>query len=191
LGATASTVVKTFKAPTAHCINTHLGKSGALWQKSFYDHALWEEEDIRAIARYIVANVTVSLGVTYYEVKGRHAGSLFSCVSINIFNISKINSEVRGGKSPRIKCLSEYLGDSYFNYLAQLPDLVLLMDGIRLHEATKVELLTYYAHENDVAIIKPFMLVIGRDTTHAAQLLELMESAAFFESRYKGKIIQV
>ena len=65
-----------------------------------------------------------------------------------------------------------------------------LMDGIRLHEATKVELLTY-AHENDVAIIKPFMLVIARDTTHAAQLLELMESAAFFEGRYKGKIIQV
>jgi type III restriction enzyme len=29
---------------------------------------------------------------------------------INIFNISKINSEVRGGKSPRIKRLSEYIG---------------------------------------------------------------------------------
>ncbi|MDD2722900.1 MAG: DEAD/DEAH box helicase family protein [Methylovulum sp.] len=211
-----------------------------------------------------------------YEVKGRHAGSLFSSVSINIFNISKINSEVRGGKSPRIKRLSEYLGDSYFNYLAQLPDLVLLMDeshryradagvralnelnpllgleltatpftesgkgtvpfknvvvdyplaramddgfvkepavvtqrnfdasqhtkeeieliklqdGIRLHEATKVELLTY-AHENDVVVVKPFMLVIARDTTHAAQLLTLMESAAFFAGRYQGKIIQV
>ena len=47
---------------------------------------------------------------------------------INIFNISKINSEVRGGKSPRIKRLQEYIGDSYFQYLAELPDLVLLMD---------------------------------------------------------------
>src|ERR1019366_2593382 len=27
---------------------------------------------------------------------------------VNIFNIPKINSEVRGGKSPRIKRLSEY-----------------------------------------------------------------------------------
>ena len=51
-----SEVVKTFKARTAHRINRHLGKSGTLWQKSFYDHALREEEDIRAIARYIVAN---------------------------------------------------------------------------------------------------------------------------------------
>jgi type III restriction enzyme len=229
----------------------------------------------KGIAEFAINSPVIITGDDY-EVKGRHAGSLFSCVSINIFNISKINSEVRGGKSPRIKRLSEYLGDSYFNYLAQLPDLVLLMDeshryradagvralnelnpllgleltatpfiesskgpvpfknvvvdypltramddgfvkepavvtqrnfdasqhtkeeieriklmdGIRLHEATKVELLTY-AHENDVDIIKPFMLVIARDTTHAAQLLELMQSTAFFEGRYKGKIIQV
>ena len=40
---------------------------------------------------------------------------------VNIFNISKINSEVRGGKSPRIKRLSEYIGESYFDYLAGLP----------------------------------------------------------------------
>ena len=47
---------------------------------------------------------------------------------INIFNISKINAEARGGKSPRIKRLQEYIGASYFDYLANLPDLVLLMD---------------------------------------------------------------
>jgi type III restriction enzyme len=35
------------------------------------------------------------------------------------------------------------------------------------------------------------MLVIARDTTHAAQLLTQMESEAFFEGRYKGKVIQV
>lgn len=47
---------------------------------------------------------------------------------INIFNVSKINSEARGGRSPRIKRLQEYIGESYFEYLAGLPDLVLLMD---------------------------------------------------------------
>lgn len=186
-------------------------------------------------------------------------------VRINIFNISKINSEVRGGKEPRIKRMREVLGDSYFNHLANLPDLVLLMDeshryraqagmrsinelkplfgleltatpfvessrgpipfknvvmdyplaramedgfvkepavvtqrnfdakahtpeeiektkledGVRLHETTKVELLTY-ARENGVKAVKPFMLVIARDTTHAAQLLALLESDAFY-----------
>lgn len=197
-------------------------------------------------------------------------------VRVNIFNISKINSEVRGGKEPRIKRMREVLGDSYFNHLANLPDLVLLMDeshryrasagvraindlkplfglevtatpfvessrgpvpfknvvmdyplaramedgfvkepavvtqrnfkasdhtpeevektkledGVRLHETTKVELLTY-ARENGVKPVKPFMLVIARDTTHAGQLLALLESEAFYEGRYQGKVIQV
>ena len=35
------------------------------------------------------------------------------------------------------------------------------------------------------------MLVIARDTTHAASLLALLESEAFYEGRYAGKVIQV
>ncbi|MFV3287184.1 DEAD/DEAH box helicase [Pseudomonas sp. NY11955] len=197
-------------------------------------------------------------------------------VRINIFNIAKISSEVRGGKEPRIKRMREVLGDSYFNYLAGLDDLVMLMDeshryraqagmrainelkplfglevtatpftesskgpvpfknvvldyplaraiedgfvkepavvtqrgydaklhtpeevervkledGVRVHEQTKAELLTY-ARENDASVVKPFMLVIARDITHAAQLLALLESEDFFEGRYSGKVIQV
>ncbi len=211
-----------------------------------------------------------------YEAK---AGTLFDQVlrcKINIFNISKINSEVRGGKAPRIKRLSEYIGESYFEYLAGLPDLVLimdeshryrasagvrainelkpvlgleltatpfvespkgaipfknvildyplgkamddgfvkepavvtrknfdpkgmtpaaveemkLMDGVRMHEQTKV-LLETYAREADVKIVKPFVLVIARDTTHAKQLLDMIQSDDFFEGRYKDKVIQV
>lgn len=55
---------------------------------------------------------------------------------INIFNISKINSEVRGGKAPRIKRLSEYVAEGYFSYLANLPDLVLLMDESHRYRAS-------------------------------------------------------
>lgn len=210
-----------------------------------------------------------------YETKGRMR-DMFGSIFINIFNIAKITSEVRGGKSPKIKRLSEYLGDSYFNYLAELPDLVLLMDeshryraqagmrainelkpllgleltatpfvetsrapipfknvivdyplaramedgfvkepavvtqrgfdakayspdelekikledGVRLHETTKVELLTY-SRENNVKLVKPFMLVIARDTSHATQLLTLIESDQFHDGRYLGKVLQV
>ena len=58
-------------------------------------------------------------------------------VHINIFNISKINSEVRGGNAPRIKRLSEYIGESYFDYLSRLDDLVLLMDESHRYRAEK------------------------------------------------------
>src|SRR5437870_10780750 len=63
-----------------------------------------------------------------YEQRDPLSSVLFGGVRINIFNISKINSEVRGGKAPRIKRLSEYISQSYFDYLAGLSDLVLLMD---------------------------------------------------------------
>jgi len=59
-----------------------------------------------------------------------------SPIHINIFNISKINSEARGGKEPLIKRLNEYIGDSYFDYLAGLDDLVLLMDESHRYRAS-------------------------------------------------------
>ena len=65
-----------------------------------------------------------------------------------------------------------------------------LEDGIRLHEATKVELETY-ARETSNAIVKPFLLVIARDTTHAGQLLDLIKSPEFFRGDYADKVIQV
>jgi len=214
-------------------------------------------------------------GETWESYAGRLFDPLIRC-RINIFNISKINTEVRGGRSPRIKRLSEYIGESYFDWLSRLPDLVLLMDeshryrasagvraineldpilgleltatpyvtsgsrthdfenviqdyslrramedgyvkepavvtrqdftasgmspaelerikledGIRLHEQTKVELETY-ARNTGQPLVKPFVLVIARDTTHASELLELIRSDAFFDGRYADKVIQV
>ncbi len=54
--ATLSSVVKGFKARSAQRVNRYLGRQGTLWQKAFYDHAVRKDEDVRGIARYIVAN---------------------------------------------------------------------------------------------------------------------------------------
>lgn len=51
-------------------------------------------------------------------------------VVINVFNIDKINKD-----AGRIKKLNEYVGDSYFNFLAGLPDLVLIMDEAHRYRA--------------------------------------------------------
>jgi len=45
-----SQVVRSIKAISSRRIG------GAIWQKGFYDHAIREEEDIRSVARYLVAN---------------------------------------------------------------------------------------------------------------------------------------
>jgi type III restriction enzyme len=65
-----------------------------------------------------------------------------------------------------------------------------LEDGVRLHESVKVELETY-ARETMNPIVKPFLLVIARDTTHASQLMQLIQSDGFFEGRYAERVIQV
>jgi type III restriction enzyme len=228
----------------------------------------------KGISEFAVSPPVIITGETY-ERQIATGGQLFP-TSINIFNVAKISSEVRGGRSPRIRSFREEIGESYFDYLAGLPDLVLLMDeshryratagmrainelkpilgleltatpftestkgpvafqnvifdyplakamedgfvkepavvtrknfnpvgrspeaiqtlkledGIRLHESVKVDLETY-ARENGVRIVKPFVLVIARDTTHAAELMTLIQSAAFFEGRYADKVIQV
>src|SRR5437016_5539756 len=65
-----------------------------------------------------------------------------------------------------------------------------LEDGVRLHESVKVELETY-ARQTGQPIVKPFVLVIARDTTHAAQLLATIQGDKFFEGRYRDRVIQV
>jgi type III restriction enzyme len=228
----------------------------------------------KGISEFAVAPPVLTTGETY-ERQIASGGQLFP-TTINIFNIAKISSEVRGGRSPRIRSFREEIGESYFDYLAGLPDLVLLMDeshryratagmrainelkpvlgleltatpfvesprgpipfsnvifdyplaramedgfvkepavvtrkdfnpdgksaeaiqtmkledGVRLHESVKVDLETY-ARENGERIVKPFVLVIARDTAHAAELMSLIQSDAFFKGRYADKVIQV
>lgn len=72
---------------------------------------------------------------------------------------------------------------------AQLEQLK-LQDGIHLHEETKAELAAY-AKNNDVPKVKPFVLVIARDTTHAEELKKKIESEDFFNGKYIGKVITV
>ncbi len=49
-------VVDRLKSASAREANRKLRRTGALWQRAFYDHALRSEEDVVAVARYIIAN---------------------------------------------------------------------------------------------------------------------------------------
>lgn len=229
---------------------------------------------LKGISEFAISPPVITTGENY-ERQIASGGQLFP-TTINIFNISKINSEVRGGRAPRIRSFREEIGESYFDFLAGLNDLVLIMDeshryrasagirainelkpvlgleltatpfvetnrgptpfknvifdyplgramadgfvkepavvtrknfnpagmsveqierlkledGVRLHESVKVELETY-ARETMNPIVKPFLLVIARDTTHASQLMQMIQSEGFFEGRYAAKVIQV
>lgn len=192
-------------------------------------------------------------------------------INIYIFNISKFNSEERN-----IMSLNEFLGQSFFDYLKGLDDLVLIMDeshhyrakssaeainalrpvlgleltatpqvqsgsrtvlfknvvyeyplsaairdgytrtpyaltkmdianynftpeeldktmindGIVHHENMKVEL-KKYSINNHVRLVKPFMLIVCKDTNHAQWVLDYVKSDEFREGKYKDKVIMV
>ena len=238
----------------------------------------------QGIAEFAVTPPETITGDNYESGRGVRARTLFGedgAVHVNIFNIGKITSlETPKGavktNVPKFRRLQEYIGQSYFDYLSKLDDLVLLMDeshryrasagmkainelrpilgleltatpqieraggadpfknviysyplsnamedgfvkepavatrenceihnydearlervkledGVRIHEDTKVKL-EVYARENGLPIVKPFMLVIAKDTDHANALVKLMEDTAFFEGRYLGKVITV
>lgn len=80
----------------------------------------------KGISEFVAGPPRIVTGETYIE----RTGNLFSDIEINIFNISKFNKDSKESKKglPRMRRLSEYLGQSYFDYLASLPDLVILMD---------------------------------------------------------------
>ena len=230
----------------------------------------------KGIAEFVTKPPLVITGDSYEKHESTRQDDMYTSIRINVFNISKLNAETRGGKEPRIKRLQECLGDSYFNHLANLDDLVLLMDeshhyraaqgmkvindlnpilgleltatpqvekgqktikfknvvyeyslarairdgfvkepavatrkdfdpsnyspeeldrikledGIRIHEHTRNQL-DIYARDNRADLVKPFVLVVAKDTDHASQLMGLIQSVAFFEGRYADKVMEI
>jgi len=93
----------------------------------------------QGISEFVLNPPEIITGDNYETGRGVRGTDLLGqaeTIHINIFNISKINSEVRGGNTPRIRKLSEYIGESYFDYLSKLEDLVLLMDESHRYRAS-------------------------------------------------------
>ena len=194
-----------------------------------------------------------------------------SGINIYVFNIDKFNKE-----RSKMKALNEYLGQSFFEHLASLDDLVLLMDeshhyraekgaaalnelnpllglettatpivtknsrqtlfknvvyeyplskaiadgytrtpyavtrkdivaynfgeeqldkmmisdGIICHERTR-QFLKNYAQDTGNRLVKPFMLIVCKDTNHAEWVLKFVTSSEFKDGYYTDKTITV
>jgi len=232
----------------------------------------------KGIAEFVTNPPVIITGENY-----RQQGNLFEEgeIRINIFNIQKFNRDTKVGrgkkdkdKPPRIKGFSEFLGQSYWQYLMSVNDLVILMDeSHRYHanaskkainelkpilglemtatpiaqddstfrnvvyeyslaqaladeryvkvptiakrrnystkgksveeiERTKLEdavsihldtknALEIYAANNQVKLVKPFILVVCTDINHAQRTFEHINSDAFYDGQFKDKVLQI
>jgi type III restriction enzyme len=65
-----------------------------------------------------------------------------------------------------------------------------MKDGIKLHEQRK-SVVYKYCVENNVPQVKPIVLISCKDTTHAKEVRDTIDSDEFFDGRYKGKVIEI
>ena len=235
----------------------------------------YEKYVFKGIAEFAANPPAVIDGDNYSNYSGFGYGNLYNRVEINVFNISKFNSDSKESRRgmPRMKRLSEYIGKSYFEYLSNLEDLVILMDeahryhadaskraidelrpilglemtatptdekgksfknivyeynlaqaladgkyvkiptiakrrnfqkgglserevdmikledAISIHEHTKAHL-ELYSRQNKLPLVKPFILVICKNISHATDTLHIIEDE-LFDGRYKGKVLQI
>ena len=83
----------------------------------------------------------------------------------------------------------------FYNFGDEQLDKMMLVDGIACHENTKRKLEMYALNnstpEKPIRIVKPFMLVVCKDTEHAAWVEAFIKSDEFREGAYRNKTITV
>lgn len=112
----------------------------------------YEKYVFNGVPEFVTQRPVVITGDNYAQ-----QGGLFQKeeVRINIFNIAKFNADTKTSKKdgkvqqPRIKRLSEYLGQSYWQFLSQHHDLVVLMDEAHRYQAE--------ASRNAIEELKPLL----------------------------------
>ena len=133
----------------------------------------------RGIDSFAVKAPVIITGDDYEFKSAQLSNRQKDTVLINIFNIGKLNSEIKGDKNsskPRIKRLSEVLGKSYFEFLQGLENLVIIMDEAHRYRA-----------DRGVAVINELKPILGLELT-ATPIIEAKSKSA--EKRFQNIIYE-
>lgn len=79
---------------------------------------------------------------------------------------------------------------NFANYSEVELDHLMLDDGIICHENTKQQL-ELYARQHNLRQVKPFLMVVCRDTEHANQIYQYVTSRDFYNGKYRNKTLAV
>jgi type III restriction enzyme len=83
----------------------------------------------------------------------------------------------------------------FYNFGEEQLDKLMLADGIRCHENAKRKLAMYATNhstpDKPLRVVKPFMLVVCKDTDHATWVKEYVQSDEFRNGAYRNKTIVI
>ena len=78
----------------------------------------------------------------------------------------------------------------FYHFGDEQLDKLMLNDGIKCHERIKNKF-EVYSKVNNKTLVKPFMLVVCKDTNHAKKIEEYVKSYEFRNGKYKNKTIKI
>ena len=79
----------------------------------------------------------------------------------------------------------------FYNFGDEQLDKMMLLDGIACHERSKAKLKVYADNHPDKRLVKPFMLVVCKDTNYVAWVERFIRSDEFRSGFYRNKTIVV
>ncbi len=79
----------------------------------------------------------------------------------------------------------------FYNFGDEQLDKMMLLDGIACHERARARLMVYAENHPGKRVVKPFMLVVCKDTDHAAWVETFIKSDEFKDGAYRNKTITV
>ena len=147
----------------------------------------------------------------YHGEKGEQAlNELHPLLGLELTATPLMAAKKKGGKQEPFKNvvfeypLSKAIADGYtrtpfavtrsdvdfYNFGDEQIDKLMLQDGIICHERIRQKLQVYAAN-NGKPIVKPFVLVVCKDTAHAKWVEDYIKSDAFCNGAYKNKVVVV
>ena len=79
----------------------------------------------------------------------------------------------------------------FYNFGDEQLDQMMITDGIICHEAIRRRLELYARNHPQCSPVKPFMMIVCKDTAHAEEVRSFIQSDAFRGGNYRNKVIVV
>ena len=79
----------------------------------------------------------------------------------------------------------------FYNFGDDQLDQLMITDGITCHETIRKRLELYARNHPEYRLIKPFMMIVCKDTAHAEKVRSFIQSDAFRGGNYRNKVIVV
>jgi type III restriction enzyme len=175
--------------PRIKRLSEYLGKSYWDYLSSLQDLVVLMDEAHRYKADASAAAINELkpvLGIELTATPLDEKGNVFSNV-VYEYNLAQALADGKYVKNPAIAYRSDF--QTQGRSILEIEH-VKLEDAVSLHEDVKTELEVFAANTGNKKV-KPFILVVCRDISHAKDTLAYIQSSSFYNGAYASKVIQI